>query len=126
MNDIESIASYGTSVFSPETMRKLIGFGEPFFSPDGIFLGFSRHANPHNVSFVPWLEAMPEIYRKTAVDVIGGLQARWQGMIIRDDSIEKIIEDFLLVWDALFTRIENGELDDADTVRKTDEEGTAT
>lgn len=125
METMRSIELYGTPAFSRETMRKTIGWGQPFYTPDGkTLIGFSLLTNPGHLSFAPWLDMMPYVYEATAIKVIRELEPRWAGMLIQEDTIEKIIDDFLLVWEALFTRLENGGIEDAHASRKTDEEGT--
>lgn len=128
MDQVRSLELYGTIAFARETMMRMIGFGQPFYTPEGIFLGFVKKGHEGHLNFEPWLRFVPRVYQSVVENVIEQLFPMWlqKGLRANEDSIERIADDFLAVWESLFDRIENGALNNADASGTTDEEGTTT
>lgn len=101
-----SLELYSTPLFSRDDMRRLIGFGEPVFNPDGAFLGFNRAANPGNLSFAPWLAELPSVYKTTCAEIVRMISKRHVGTLVCEQTVDTVISEIYAVLDRLFERLE--------------------
>ena len=83
-----------TIAFEFETMKRLIGYGEPIVT-DGIFIGFDKEANPSNLSMGIWLEFVPQAFKSIAQRAIQDLHAKFMFTYANEETRIAVIQHML-------------------------------
>ena len=83
-----------TIAFEFETMKRLIGYGEPIVT-DGIFIGFDKEANPSNLNMGIWLEFVPQAFKSIAQRAIQDLHAKFMFTYANEETRIAVIYHML-------------------------------
>jgi hypothetical protein len=74
MKPMDSMEEYGTMAFSPQYMNAFVGYGEPKYDNDKLFMGFDEKANPSKLNLSVWLGLVPSIFKEMVLIVV---ESKW-------------------------------------------------